>query len=105
MVKFLRKKLSRCRRKRHFMHGECCPVCTLCDIKPGKRARIRCHKCNGAIRNRLFAMGLVPDVMVDVVKTAPMGDPIELKLEDGSLPFTLSKSEASAIEVVPEQNS
>ncbi len=51
------------------------------------------------MRHRLFALGLMPDVQVDVVKRAPLGDPIELRLQDGSL--TLSKSEAAEIEVEP----
>ncbi len=51
----------------------------------------------GAIRRRLFDMGLTPNVEVYVRKVAPLGDPIEINVRNYEL--TLRKSEASAIEI------
>lgn len=73
---------------------------TLCDIRPGCKARIHCHHSNGAIRQRLLDLGFVPESIVDVVRCAPLGDPIECKVANYCV--TLRKSEASLIEVEPE---
>lgn len=99
MVKFLKNHLDRCRKRGRKAAQNRCETCSLCDIRPGCRARIRCLRSQGKMRHRLFALGLLPDVQVDVVKTAPLGDPIELRLQDSSV--TLSKSEAAGIEVEP----
>lgn len=49
------------------------------------------------MRKRLLDLGLTPSAKVDVVKKAPLGDPIMLKVGDFDL--LLSKSEADQIEV------
>jgi len=67
------------------------------DIKPGKMARIRRHHSCGAIRQRLLDLGFVPDSEVNVIRLAPLGDPIQCKIADYNV--TLRRSEASLIEV------
>lgn len=74
--------------------GQCC---MLGDIKPGRMARIRCHHGCGAIRQRLLDLGFVPDSEVNVIRCAPLGDPIQCKIANYNV--TLRKSEASLIEV------
>lgn len=71
--------------------------CMLGDVKPGKMARIRCHHSCGAIRQRLLDLGFVPDSEVNVIRLAPLGDPIQCKIADYNV--TLRRSEASLIEV------
>ncbi len=73
----------------------CC--CRLHQIKSGKKARIHCHHAMGAVRQRLLDLGFVPNAEVDVVRRAPLGDPIQLKL--GTYSVTLRRSEAELIEV------
>jgi Fe2+ transport system protein FeoA len=51
----------------------------------------------GAIRRRLFDMGITPGVDVYLRKKAPLGDPIEISLRGYEL--TLRKAEASLVEV------
>lgn len=51
----------------------------------------------GALRRRLLDMGLTPGTRVQVVKRAPMGDPIELELRGYSL--TLRLEDAAEIEM------
>lgn len=70
------------------------------DIKPGCRAKIRCHHAKGAVRQRLLDLGFVPESTVDVVRCAPLGDPIQCKVANYNV--TLRKSEASLIEVEAE---
>lgn len=54
----------------------------------------------GALRNRLLDMGLIPHTQVQLQKTAPMGDPIEIKVRGYEL--TLRLEEASYIELADE---
>jgi ferrous iron transport protein A len=54
---------------------------------------------NGAnrIARRLMEMGVIPGVAVEVVKTAPFGDPIQVRVRGYSL--AMRRNEADAIEV------
>ncbi|AHF02732.1 iron transporter FeoA [Marichromatium purpuratum 984] len=74
-----------------------CPHRTLNDMHPGHRARIRRHHARGAVRQRLMDLGLMPNVEVVLVRSAPLNDPIELQLEATNV--TLRRQEAATIEV------
>ena len=54
----------------------------------------------GALRNRLLDMGLIPHTQVQLQKTAPMGDPIEIKVRGYEL--TLRLEEAANIVLADE---
>ena len=71
--------------------------CMLKDIQPGHRARIHCHHAKGAIKQRLLDLGFVPQAEVDVIRRAPLGDPIECRVANYKV--ALRKSEADLIEV------
>lgn len=70
---------------------------TLDKLKDGEKAVIT--KVNGAgnLRCRLLDMGLIPKTTVMIVKRAPMGDPLEIRLRGYEL--TIRKNEAKNIEV------
>lgn len=72
---------------------------TLNDIAPGGRVRIRRHRSGAAVRQRLLDLGLMPNLVVTVVRSAPLNDPIELKLEASNV--SLRRQEARTIEVSP----
>ena len=82
------------RQMRKRGNGKCC---MLKDIKPGHRAKIHCHHAKGAIRQRLLDLGFVPQAEVDVIRSAPLGDPIECRVANYKV--ALRKSEADLIEV------
>ena len=67
------------------------------DIVPGERARVTAVNGTGRVTQRLLEMGVVPGVFLKVVKAAPFGDPIEVRLRGYSL--AMRRSEADAIEV------
>jgi ferrous iron transport protein A len=70
---------------------------TLDKIPCGQCVRI-CRVCGaGAIRRRLMDMGLVKGVSIEVLRSAPLGDPIAYRLRGYQL--ALRKSEAQLIEV------
>lgn len=71
--------------------------CMLGDVKPGRKAKIRCHHAKGAVRQRLLDLGFVPESTIDVIRCAPLGDPIQCKVANYNV--TLRKSEADLIEV------
>lgn len=72
----------------------------LSEICPGMRGRIAFVSGQGAIRKRLLEMGLTSDAKFEVVRVAPLGDPIEIKIRGYNL--SLRKSEADCIEVEVE---
>ncbi|MBR9982563.1 MAG: ferrous iron transport protein A [Desulfatitalea sp.] len=86
-----------------------CPTCAkplesrhdgcrfLTDVANGCRCRIRRHRSQGAIRQRLLDLGFVPGVEVEMVRCATLGDPLEMRL--GDYYVTLRKREADLIEI------
>lgn len=75
---------------------------TLDELEAGQRARIIRVGGGGAIRRRLVDMGAVKGTPVEVVKVAPLGDPIEVKIKGYNL--TLRKKEAANIAIEPEES-
>ena len=53
---------------------------TLKELAIGKTAVIRSVGGEGALRQHFLDMGLIPDAEVTLVKFAPMGDPLELRI-------------------------
>ena len=53
---------------------------TIRDLMPGESAIVTSVGGSGALRQHFLDMGLIPGVEVTVVKFAPMGDPVEVRL-------------------------
>ena len=69
---------------------------TLDNLPVGKEGYILSIECEDkALRNHILNMGLTPNVEVKLIKTAPMGDPLEIRVRGYEL--TLRKSDASKI--------
>ena len=73
---------------------------TLDEMQVGQSATIVSVGGEGALRNRLIDMGLIPRTKLTLHKVAPMGDPIEILIRGYEL--TLRKEDAEKIEVRPE---
>lgn len=73
---------------------------TLNDLAPGMKARIVRLTAKGSLRHRMYDMGMVPGAEVQVLGTAPLGDPIEVTVKGYNL--TLRMNEAAQIEVEVE---
>ena len=71
------------------------------DIPNGRCVRIRRHFSRDAVRQRLLDVGLIPDVTVRVVRSAPLNDPIELRLDASSI--CLRRQEAATVEVYQDE--
>ncbi len=73
-------------------------VITLDKLETGKDAIVQSINCEDiALRKHIIDMGLTPGVEVTLIKTAPMGDPLEIRLRGYEL--TLRKADASKIVV------
>ena len=70
---------------------------TLADLKPGQTARVIGFGDGGTILGRLVALGLLEGTDVQLVRRAPAGDPLEIRLLGYSL--SLRKQEAQLVRV------
>ncbi|MFU0842629.1 MAG: FeoA domain-containing protein [Burkholderia sp.] len=68
------------------------------DMQPGSRGRIVSYgKEHPEYRRRLLMLGATPGAVFEVVRVAPLGDPVEIRVR-GSM-ITLRKDEAASLEV------
>ncbi len=70
---------------------------TLANLEIGATATVRRVFSRGAISKRLMEMGIVPGVSVEVIKAAPFGDPIEIRVRGYNL--AMRRNEAESIEI------
>lgn len=70
---------------------------TLNDLEIQETGEILSVGGEGALRQHFLDMGLIPHVEVTIVKYAPMGDPIEMRIHGYEL--TLRRDDAKKIEV------
>ncbi len=73
---------------------------TLKDLKPGSSAIITTVGGDGALRQHFLDMGVIPGAEVTVVKLAPMGDPMELRIHGYELTLRLADAEQIGIDPV-----
>ncbi len=71
---------------------------SLANLPIGTQARVIAVNGTGAIARRLMEMGVVPGAQVRVIKTAPLGDPIEVRVRGYHL--ALRRNEAQTITVM-----
>ena len=71
---------------------------TLRELPIGKTATIRSVGGEGALRQHFLDMGLIPKGEVTMVKYAPMGDPMELRIHSYELTLRLADAEKIEIE-------
>ena len=74
---------------------------TIKDLKIGQSGKIMTVGGQGALRQHFLDMGLIPGADVKLVKYAPMGDPLELRIHGYEL--TLRVADAGRIEIEPKE--
>jgi len=70
---------------------------TLKELKPGEKGQIVKVGGSGAIRRRIRDMGVTSGSLVEVIRVAPLGDPIDIKVKGYHL--TLRKEDAADITI------
>ncbi|BBF91983.1 FeoA family protein [Blastochloris tepida] len=78
--------------------GDDVPAPRLDHLHPGATCRVVALHGGGAVRRRLLDMGIVPSVHVEVIRNAPLRDPIEIRVHNTFM--TLRRVEANRIEVL-----
>ena len=69
----------------------------LSELKIGDKCRDVSVGGEGELRIRLLDMGIIPGTQIEIVKFAPMGDPVQIRLRGYEL--TLRTADTSDIEV------
>ncbi|MBQ8394233.1 MAG: ferrous iron transport protein A [Clostridia bacterium] len=69
----------------------------LSELKVGEKGTVVAVNGEGAVRRRLFDMGITPGAEVYLRKKAPLGDPIEIAIRGYEL--TLRKIEAAHVDI------
>lgn len=71
---------------------------TLKDCRVGEHGQVCGFQAGGgAYRRKLLSMGITPGVALEVVRVAPMGDPVEVRVRGTSV--SLRRDEAAVIQL------
>ncbi len=76
-------------------------VNSLASLPVGGKGIIRSLSCPRVLARRLLEMGLLPGTEVSVVRVAPFGDPMELRVREYSLSLRRSEAQLIEIETIP----
>lgn len=77
---------------------------TLKELEIGKTATVASVGSGGALRQHLLDMGLIPGADVTMIKLAPMGDPMEVRVHGYELTLRLADAEKILIDNIREEN-
>ncbi len=69
----------------------------LSELRPGERGRVSAIEGEGSATQRLMDLGLTRGATVEVIRAAPLGDPLEVRLRGFML--TLRRAEAEHVTV------
>jgi len=69
----------------------------LSDLQPGSTAVVKEVAGEGSLRRRLLEMGILAGSTVEVVRKAPLGDPVEIRVRGYNL--SLRRNEADTVMV------
>lgn len=75
----------------------------LSKLKIGESARVVQVGGEGALRQHFLDMGLIPGVRVSMIKYAPMGDPMELRIHNYDLTLRLDDAKKILIDDVKKE--
>ena len=70
---------------------------TLDQLPLGRSAKVTKLAGNPSTRRRLMEMGITPAALVQAIRWAPMGDPLDIKVRGYHL--SLRREEAASVEV------
>ena len=75
---------------------------SLDKLKIGQRGMVVKVSGKGPVKQRLMDMGLVPGSTVEVVRVAPLGDPVELRLKGYNLSVRRNEAKSILVEIGTE---
>jgi len=72
---------------------------TLKDLAVGERGQVVGFEEGGrSYRKKLLSMGLTPGTPLEVVRVAPMGDPVEIRVRGTAVSLRMGEAEALQVE-------
>ena len=72
---------------------------TLDKLQINRKAKVTAvNTDNSEIQCRLLTLGLYPGVQIEVLRSAPMGDPLQIR--SGTTLMSMRKHEAQSVEVI-----
>ena len=77
------------------------PITTLSQVPAGGEAQIRGFSPSCQETQRLREMGLLPGTKIKLIRWAPLGDPLEIKVRGYNL--SLRRQQADHIQVICSQ--
>ena len=81
---------------RRFLNGDY----TLADINIGQKARVISISGSGQIRHRLIDLGFHTGEIVEIIKAAPLLDPIEIAVNGGRISIRLTEAALVNVELM-----
>ncbi len=72
----------------------------LSELKTGQNARIRKLSCSGSLKSKLIEMGVLNGERIQMVRIAPLGDPVEVLIKQYKLSLRKKDAEGITVEVV-----
>jgi len=73
----------------------------LSDLKARNKGKVRKITGQGQLKKKLLDMGVLPGSEFEVLRVAPLGDPVEIKIKGYNL--SLRKEEARQVSVEVEE--
>jgi len=71
----------------------------LTELQPGEKAVAVRLTAEGSLARRMLDMGVVPGVMIEVIRRAPLGGPVHIRVRGYDL--AMRRQECAAIMVEP----
>ncbi|MFO0819183.1 MAG: ferrous iron transport protein A [Pirellulales bacterium] len=75
---------------------------TAAEMRIGQRARVVGVEGIDEITARLMEMGLTPGVEIELLGSAPFGDPLEFEVRGYRLSLRVSEARRAAVEILGE---
>ena len=69
------------------------------DLAIGEQVRVAGFREQSPYSERLIRLGLIPGTLVELIRRAPLGDPVEIRFRGYAL--VLRPAEADCLEIVP----
>ncbi len=76
---------------------------TLGQLKPGSTAKVSKIAGKPSFRRRILDMGLVKGTKIKIIRTAPLGDPVEFLVRGYNLSLRKNEAENIFVEVSNEK--
>ncbi|PWW81029.1 iron transporter FeoA [Prosthecochloris marina] len=72
----------------------------LSELTKGQTARIKKISCSGSLKSKLIDMGVLKGERVQIVRIAPLGDPVEVLIKQYKLSLRKKDIEGIIVEEV-----